>query len=78
MCGKVKIANEGTAHSTCYTEFQNGREIEVCVCESQAGQRPCNHAAGAGGGADAVALLSLMAAALTTVLAVGQCLYTIE
>lgn len=45
MCGKVNVENEGAAASLCYTEFRNGREIEVCVCESRAGRQPCNTAA---------------------------------
>lgn len=45
MCSKVNVENEGAAAAQCYTQFQNGREIEVCVCESRAGMQPCNTAA---------------------------------
>lgn len=36
----------GAVTSDCFTEFNNatGREIQVCVCESRAGQYPCNAA----------------------------------
>lgn len=44
MCTKVKIEDKGAVESNCYTEVQNGREIEVCVCKSSAGQMPCNAA----------------------------------
>lgn len=44
MCTKVSIENEGPAGPMCYTELQNGREIEVCVCESSANDMPCNSA----------------------------------
>ncbi|GAB0091540.1 uncharacterized protein DMENIID0001_063950 [Sergentomyia squamirostris] len=44
FCTKVNIENEGAATSGCYTEYRNGREIEVCICESRVGQRPCNDA----------------------------------
>lgn len=46
MCSKVNIVDEGAAPAACYTELRNGREIEVCVCASRAGQQPCNGAAG--------------------------------
>lgn len=68
LCSKVHIENEGTAGAMCYTEFQHGREIEVCVCESRAGMQPCNGAAtmalswrpsGGGGGGLLRALLIL-------------------
>lgn len=42
MCTKVTIENEGAAKSGCYSEFQDGREIEVCVCRSTPGEMPCN------------------------------------
>lgn len=42
MCTKVTIENEGAAKSGCYSEFQDGREIEVCVCRSTPGDMPCN------------------------------------
>lgn len=42
MCTKVTIENEGAAIKGCYSEYQNGREIEVCVCRSTQGEMPCN------------------------------------
>lgn len=42
MCTKVKIENEGAVTSGCFLEYQNGREIEVCVCKSTQGELPCN------------------------------------
>lgn len=44
MCSKVTIQNGSVVRSNCYKQFLNGREIEVCVCESSAGERPCNAA----------------------------------
>ncbi|XP_055703127.1 uncharacterized protein LOC129801806 isoform X2 [Phlebotomus papatasi] len=44
FCSKVRIDNEGAATSGCYKEYRNGREIEVCVCESVRNEKPCNHA----------------------------------
>lgn len=63
LCSKVHIENEGTAGSMCYTEFQNGREIEVCVCESRAGMQPCNVADRLSSGALFVRLLAVAAIA---------------
>lgn len=42
MCSKVTIENEGAAKSGCYSEYQDGRQIEVCVCKSTIGEIPCN------------------------------------
>lgn len=42
MCTKVTVENEGAARTGCYSEFQDGREIEVCVCRSTPGEMPCN------------------------------------
>ncbi|XP_037032433.1 uncharacterized protein LOC119071591 [Bradysia coprophila] len=42
MCTKVTVENEGAAKSGCYSEYQDGREIEVCVCRSNPGEVPCN------------------------------------
>ncbi|XP_037028226.1 uncharacterized protein LOC119068653 [Bradysia coprophila] len=42
MCSKVTIENEGAVKSGCYSEYQDGREIEVCVCTSNPGDEPCN------------------------------------
>lgn len=36
------IENEGAVTGGCYSEFQNGREVEVCVCRSTHGEMPCN------------------------------------
>uniref|UniRef100_A0A1B0EUS2 Secreted protein n=1 Tax=Lutzomyia longipalpis TaxID=7200 RepID=A0A1B0EUS2_LUTLO len=44
FCTKVNIEDVGAATSGCYTELRNGREIEVCICESRPGQPPCNDA----------------------------------
>ena len=45
MCTKVNIENEGPVTSDrCFSQFINGREIEVCVCQSIVGQTPCNSA----------------------------------
>lgn len=41
-CTKVNIEDEGPVTSGCYSEYQNGREIEVCVCKSAIGNIPCN------------------------------------
>lgn len=47
MCTKVSMEGTGQAiTSSCFKEYNNatGREIQVCVCESRAGQYPCNSA----------------------------------
>lgn len=41
-CTKVNIENEGPITSGCFSEYHDGREIEVCVCRSGVGQIPCN------------------------------------
>ncbi|CAD7088988.1 unnamed protein product [Hermetia illucens] len=44
MCTKVTIDGEGAAKvGTCYSQIENGKEVEVCVCESTVGSKPCNH-----------------------------------
>ncbi|XP_052859997.1 uncharacterized protein LOC128267237 [Anopheles cruzii] len=42
MCAKLNVDNESSTSSSCYKEDRQGREIEVCVCESAAGRTPCN------------------------------------
>lgn len=42
LCTKVNIENETAVNQGCYKQMKNGHEIEVCVCESWAGQMPCN------------------------------------
>lgn len=42
LCTKVNVENETAATSGCFKETTNGREVEVCVCESRAGELPCN------------------------------------
>lgn len=43
MCTKVNIEGKAVT-SGCYTDKSNGREVEVCLCESGAGRYPCNYA----------------------------------
>lgn len=38
----MNIENETAVNQGCYKQMKNGHEIEVCVCESWAGARPCN------------------------------------
>lgn len=42
MCGKLTIEGRGSAPRGCYKQkYPNGRELEVCSCESEVNQRPC-------------------------------------
>uniref|UniRef100_A0A182P8F4 Uncharacterized protein n=1 Tax=Anopheles epiroticus TaxID=199890 RepID=A0A182P8F4_9DIPT len=45
MCAKLNVDNESSTSSSCFKEDRQGREIEVCVCESAAGRTPCNRSA---------------------------------
>lgn len=43
MCGKLTIEGKGSAPYGCYKQtYPNGRELEVCSCESSVGNMPCN------------------------------------
>ncbi|KAL5289172.1 hypothetical protein ACFFRR_009388 [Megaselia abdita] len=43
MCGKLTIEEKGSAPLGCYKQkYPNGRELEVCSCESSIGYEPCN------------------------------------
>jgi hypothetical protein len=44
LCTKVRIENEDAVTSGCYSEINDGRMVQVCVCESRAGHTPCNTA----------------------------------
>lgn len=40
----MNIENETAVSSGCYKQMKNGHEMELCVCESTAGELPCNDA----------------------------------
>ena len=45
MCGKLTFQGKGSAPLGCYKQkYDNGRELEVCSCESNAhgNKKPCN------------------------------------
>ncbi|XP_063708197.1 uncharacterized protein LOC134836864 [Culicoides brevitarsis] len=42
LCTKVNIENGTSPTSGCFKESRNNRVTEVCVCEPQAGGKPCN------------------------------------
>ncbi|CAG9798645.1 unnamed protein product [Chironomus riparius] len=44
LCTKVNIENETAVSSGCYKQMKNGHEMELCVCETAAGEFPCNDA----------------------------------
>lgn len=44
LCTKVNIENETAVSSGCYKQMKNGHEMELCVCETTAGESPCNDA----------------------------------
>lgn len=41
-CTKVNLVDEGPITSGCYSQYDNGREIQICVCRSNNGEIPCN------------------------------------
>ena len=44
LCTKVNIENETAVSTGCYKQMKNGHEMELCVCETEAGELPCNDA----------------------------------
>lgn len=43
LCTKVNIENDTAVSQGCFKQLKNGHELELCVCESSAGDLPCNH-----------------------------------
>lgn len=42
MCAKLNVENGSAPTSGCFSENRGGRVIEVCVCQSNVGDTPCN------------------------------------
>uniref|UniRef100_A0AAG5DMT3 DUF4789 domain-containing protein n=1 Tax=Anopheles atroparvus TaxID=41427 RepID=A0AAG5DMT3_ANOAO len=72
MCTKLNVDNESSTSSSCYKEDRQGRELEVCVCESAAGRTPCNR--GAMALADGTPVVAMMLALAVIQLLLIKCL----
>lgn len=42
MCAKLNVENGTAVSSGCFREERDARVIEVCVCQSAVGGKPCN------------------------------------
>ena len=40
----MNVENETAVSEGCYRQMKNGHELELCLCETTAGEAPCNSA----------------------------------